>query len=94
MADELNASGNRWVRLGSNPRQAQAYANQGSLVVAGLKATIHGHVVIIVPTLHPQRYPVGYWGQYGGTGRKNTTINWSWNHADLLKVQDFARQLP
>ncbi len=94
MIDDLNMSGNGWIKLGNDPTQAQAYANNGYLVIAGLKASGHGHVVIIVPTSHTQNYPVGYWGQYGGTGRKNETINWAWTHADLAQVQYFARQIP
>ena len=94
MVDDLTTAGNGWTALGNDPQNAQDYANKGFLVIAGLKARGHGHVVIIVPVSQAQRYPVGYWGQYGGTGRKNTTINCSWNHDDLSKVQYFVRQIP
>jgi hypothetical protein len=65
------------------------FTKMGYLVVAGLKAKLHGHVAVIVDA-PPAAYPVGYWCQLNGVGRKNTTINWSWNHADLKKVEYFA----
>ena len=68
------------------------HANRGYLVVAGLKKPRNGHVVIIMPNSH-KPYPTAYWGRLGGIGRKNQTINWSWNRSDLAQVQYFARQL-
>ena len=94
IVDDLNASGNEWTKLGNDPQKAQDYASQGFVVVAGTKGEQHGHVVIIVPAPHAERYPVGYWGQYGGTGRKNSTINYSWTREALPTVQYFARQVP
>lgn len=74
-----------WKTLASGV-EAAAKASVG-LVVAGLKATPHGHVVIIVPgKLAHGKYPTGYWGQLGGLGKKNATINWAWNAADRDKV--------
>jgi hypothetical protein len=79
---------------GNDPQKAQDYASQGFLVVAGTKGEHHGHVAIIVPASHAERYPVGYWGQYGGTVRKNSTINYSWTHKALPTVKYFVRQIP
>lgn len=78
-----------WIQVGSDSDKAVNYAGMGYLVVAGLKATHHGHVVIIMPG-QSKPYPLGYWGRFGGTGRKNTAINFSWKHADLANVQYFA----
>jgi hypothetical protein len=58
-----------------------------AFVVAGLKASPHGHVVVVVPgALAHGKYPVAYWGQLGGLGKKNTTLNWAWNKEDRDKV--------
>lgn len=61
-------------------------ANAGWFIVAGLKSTDHvppqsnGHVAMIVSGgLAQDKYPTGYWGQLGGVGSKNKTINWAWN---------------
>ncbi len=78
-----------WTQLGSDTAKAAQYAKLGYLVVAGLKAIPHGHVAVIVPVT-PNPYLTGYWGMLGGIGRKNTTLNWSWNKIDLPKVQYFA----
>ena len=82
----------RWLALGTDPVRAVQYAGQGYLVVAGLKAMPNGHLVVIMPGA-AQPYPSGYWGRLHGVGRKNATINWAWNHADLLKVGYFAIKL-
>jgi hypothetical protein len=80
-----------WTQIGLSAESAVGYANRGFLVVAGLKAKGHGHVAIIMPgSAKPN--PIGYWGRFGGTGRKNTPINWSWNKADLAQVQYFSIQ--
>jgi uncharacterized Zn-binding protein involved in type VI secretion len=57
------------------------------LVIGGLKAAGHGHVVVVVngPLAHG-KYPTAYWGKLGGTGYKNTTLNWAWNKSDRDKV--------
>lgn len=86
--DFLESSGN-WVKLGISEQQATLYATQGYFAIGGLKATPHGHVVVVVKSA-PQTHAVGYWGRLGGTGRKNTTLNWSWTHADLPKVHFYA----
>ena len=89
--DGLNNSGAMWTKLGHDGSKAQWYANRGYFVVAGLKERSHGHVVVIVSAAKSQHYPVGYWGRLGATGRKDTTINWAWKHAELPKVEYFAR---
>src|SRR4051812_15007230 len=71
-------SSNFWENLGDNPAAAIAQARAGYLVVGGLKARSHGHVVIVVSS-HPCRHPVAYWGRLGAIGSKNTGVNWSWN---------------
>lgn len=68
---------------------AAAWASEGKFVVAGLKGEdhqpvrTHGHVVVVVagPLAHG-KYPSAYWGTLGSTGRKNQTLNWSWNSRD------------
>lgn len=94
MVDSMNRPGSGWMKLGHSPLQATTYANLGFLVVAGLKAPNHGHVVVIVPSTGAHGYPVGYWGHLGGIGRKDATINWAWNHHDLRNVEYFAVQAP
>ena len=71
-----------WV-LCKNGVDARQKAIEGHFVVGGLKATPHGHVVIVVsgPLAHG-KYPTAYWGSLGGVGKKYTTINWSWNKSD------------
>lgn len=74
-----------WVSLKSGA-DAAVKASLG-LVVAGLKANPHGHVVIVVPgPIAHDKYPTAYWGQLGGVGKKKTTINWSWDQTDRDKV--------
>ena len=82
-------SSNAWQNLSADQRQATLYATQDYFVVGGLKAAPHGHLVVVVKSA-PQAYAVAYWGRLGGTGRKNTTINWSWTHADLPNVHFYA----
>ncbi|MFL9875695.1 hypothetical protein [Paraburkholderia megapolitana] len=82
-------SGAPWSQLGTDKDKAVAYAGLGYLVVAGLKATPHGHVAIIMPGVS-KPYPLAYWGRYGGSGRKNTALNYSWSHKDLASVQYYA----
>jgi hypothetical protein len=71
-----------WIVLGSGA-EAQQKAVNGMLVVAGKKASGHGHVAIVVPgPLSHGKYPTAYWGSLGGTPKKNTTLNWSWSKID------------
>lgn len=71
-----------WTVLKSGV-EAKYKADEGMLVVGGLKAVGNGHVVIVVPgpLLH-NKYPTAYWGRLGSTGRKNATVNWSWDEDD------------
>jgi hypothetical protein len=88
MIDSLEASA-RWINLGADDTAAMTRANMGYLVVGGLKARGHGHVVIVVkaPSVG---YPTAYWGRFGSVGKKRTGINWSWNRADLHRVHFYA----
>ena len=86
--DYLDSAAN-WENLETDASLATARACQGYLVVGGLKALPHGHVVVIVESAS-QKFPLAYWGRLGMVGRKNTSINWSWNRTDLPKVRYFA----
>lgn len=67
--------------------EAAAQANIGRLVIGGLKAKPLGHVVIVVPgPLSHGKYPTAYWGSFGGVGKKNTTVNWSWDKSERDRV--------
>jgi hypothetical protein len=90
MIDYLEHS-TAWRSLGSDSGAAITRASQGDLVVGGLKAPRHGHVVIVIKSA-PLRYPIGYWGRFGAVGKKRAGINWSWNKSDLPKVQFYARK--
>jgi hypothetical protein len=77
-----------WSILADGPAAADQAA-QGRFVIAGLKGSdqqmpdAHGHVVVIVQGQPAQGlYPVGYWGQLGGVGKKDTTLNWAWRQGD------------
>src|SRR6202034_2574503 len=47
----------------------------------------HGHVVVVVqgPLAHGL-YPTAYWGQLGGVGKKDMTLNWAWTAGDRDNV--------
>lgn len=67
--------------------EARNWAEAGYLVVGGLEAQPNGHVVIVVPgPLAHGKYPTAYWGRLGSSGKKNTTINYSWNSSTRDKV--------
>jgi hypothetical protein len=91
MIDSLEGS-SRWLKLGADKRAAITRANMGYLVIGGLQAQGHGHVVIVVKAANAG-YPIGYWGRFGAIGKKRTTINWSWNKTDLPKVHFYAAKL-
>src|SRR6516164_2166078 len=56
-----------WTSLNSDGVAAKQKAEAGFFVVAGLKDTPHGHVVVITPgPLAHDKYPTGYWGRLGG----------------------------
>lgn len=84
IADQIQRS--PWLKL-KDGVEANQRATQGFLVLGGMRANPNGHVVIVVPgTLAHGKYPTAYWGSLGGVGKKNTTINWSWNATDRDKV--------
>jgi hypothetical protein len=72
---------------------AAASAGAGQFVLAALKGAhqvvpdTHGHVVVVVQgALSHGLYPTAYWGQLGGVGCKNQTLNWAWRAGDRDKV--------
>jgi len=77
-----------WSPVADGPTAA-AQAAQGRLVIAGLNGAdqqepdAHGHVVVVVqgPLAHGS-YPTAYWGQLGGVGKKDMTLNWAWREGD------------
>ncbi len=81
IVDQLTG-GAHW-KLCKDGIDARQKAIEGKFVVGGLKAMPNGHVVIVVrgPLAHG-KYPTAYWGSLGGVGKKNATINWSWNKTD------------
>jgi hypothetical protein len=81
-----------WQKLGHKPMLAIAHAAGRRLVLGGLKASRHGHLVVIVPS-PGARYPMAYWGRFGSVGRRNTSINWSWNSRDLPNVSYYCHEL-
>lgn len=94
MIDWMSGAASGWLRLGHHTSQAIRYADNGYWVVAGLKATPHGHVVVIVHGTYGH-YPLGYWGHLGVTpGKQATGINYSWTHQDLPRVEYFAHRIP
>jgi len=82
-----------WRSLGNDADAAVRMAGQRYLVVAGLKAAGHGHVVIIMPGA-AKPYPTAYWGSISHHPGRNKTINWAWTRADLANVSYFATPIP
>jgi len=75
-----------WKPVASG-KAARDQADLGYFVLGGLKATGHGHVVVVVSgPLNRDTYPTAYWGRLGGEGKRATTVNWSWNSTDRDKV--------
>jgi hypothetical protein len=74
-----------------NGIEARNWAEAGYLVIGGLQATGHGHVVVVTcgPLAHG-KYPTAYWGRLGAVGEKAKTINFAWNVTDRDKVRYFA----
>jgi hypothetical protein len=63
------------VRLhdGAAARQAAA---AGQLVIGGLEAPRHGHVVVVVDgPLNRGRYPYAFWGRYRGFAAQGMSMN-------------------
>jgi hypothetical protein len=94
LADDIvgEISADPWRQLPDGPA-AKAAADNGDLVIAGLKGSDqqtpspHGHVVVVVSGgLAHGLYPTAYWGRLGGVGAKNTTINFAWRAGDRDKV--------
>jgi len=88
-----------WTQL-KDGIAAKTKADAGWFVVAGLKSSNHtpprnnGHVAIVVSgPLANDKYPTGYWGTLGGTGMKNTTLNYAWNTADRDHVIYWAKKV-
>jgi len=88
-----------WTVLADGKVAAEA-AGRGEFVLAGLRGdkqrikSANGHVVVVVAgEPNRGRYPFAYWGQLGGVGRKNETINWAWSVDDRDKVIYAAREL-
>ena len=88
-----------WTVLPDGKAAAEA-AGRGEFVVAALRGdkqklkNANGHVVVVVAGAPNRgRYPFAYWGQLGGVGRKNETINWAWSVDDRDKVIYATREL-
>ena len=92
IVDEIQTA--PWTKLADGVA-AKGKADLGFFVVGGLKDTPNGHVVVVVagPLAHG-KYPTGYWGRLGGTGKKSTTINWAWDADDRDNVTYAYRTLP
>jgi hypothetical protein len=95
IVDQIQGDG--WTSL-ANGVEAKGKADDGWLVVGGLKGAdqnppkANGHVVIVVSgPLAQAKYPTAYWGQLGGSGDKNKTVNFAWTLADRDNVIYAAR---
>lgn len=84
IVDQIKGSG--WTQLGHDGVKAKEKADNGWLVIAGLKSSenvppqANGHVAIVVSgVLAHQKYPTGYWGKLNDPGNagKNKTINYA-----------------
>jgi hypothetical protein len=70
---------------------AMAYANRGDFVIVGAtsdeinkyrapdKQTKNGHVAVVTPGLGKNGFPRGYWGSWGGEGKKDESLSLSFN---------------
>ncbi len=79
----------------ASTRAAASGCAQGRFVVANLNGAdqqvpdpAHGHVVVVVqvPLAHDALSDAAYWGQLGGVGKKDMTLNWAWREGDRDKV--------
>ena len=89
-----------WIPLSDGVASAQS-ANNGKLVMAGLKGAeqahpnAHGHVVVVVSgSLAHNAYPTAYWGSLGGDPGKEKTLNFAWTAEDRDRVSYAAHNLP
>ena len=86
-------------RLADGPSAKRA-AGAGHLVIAGLQAPGHGHVVVVVdgPLDRRGMYPYAFWGQYRGMKvagktvsigftRGHGTLNYAFNSADRDRIE-------
>ena len=81
-------------RVLNDGKEADTEARAGKFVVGRMKANGNGHVVIVIPgALAHGKYPAAYWGSMAGLGRKNSTINYSWNVSNRDKVIYASRQI-
>lgn len=105
IVDQIRGDG--WTQLEHDRVKAKEKADNGWLVIAGLKAVdtvptppattvTHGHVVVVVSgeldSSH-EKYPTAYWGSSNGGGKKKETINWAWNTKSRDKVYYAAKQV-
>nr|WP_294553793.1 hypothetical protein [uncultured Rhodopila sp.] len=88
--DIVDAIAARW-KPAKDGVEAAARAADGKFVIGGLKDQPNGHVVVVVKgPLNRGKYPTAYWGQLGGIGEKETTINYSWGADDRDKVAYYS----
>jgi hypothetical protein len=91
-----------WRKLtAGDDAAAKQAADAGKFVIGGLTSAelgdAHGHVVVTVSgPFDPGhgRYPRAYWGQLGGVGNKNTTINFAFRRPFCDRVRYFVKDLP
>jgi hypothetical protein len=99
LIDYLTSSSG-WLNLGHDAKRASQLssqpASQGYFVVAGLKDSPNGHVVVLVPGWSPTGHPMGFWGSIGGSkfAFENASLSKAWTPAELPKVSYFAITLP
>nr|WP_199003113.1 hypothetical protein [Flavobacterium sp. ASV13] len=100
IVDQIMGAG--WTQLEHDGVKAKEKADNGWLVVAGLKSSANippqknGHVAIIVSGgLAHQKYPTGYWGKLDDPANagKNKTINFAWNKDSRDQVFYAARKV-
>lgn len=86
--------------------RAIAAAGEGHFVIGGLtkdeintarppdKQTSNGHVVIVVPGISPNGWPMGYWGTLGGVGEKNASLSKAFRSPLKNKIHYFYVRRP
>jgi hypothetical protein len=64
--------------------EAKEKSEAGKYVIAGVKDSPNGHVVIVVPGGLDWRgkYPTAAWGTFNGLGEKKKTLNWAFPEDD------------
>lgn len=79
-----------WWEIGSS-KEAGTRADEGYFVLACLKSEPNGHVAIVTSGHQPahDKYPRGYWGSLNSVGKKNETMNYSFNKNDRDKATYF-----